>query len=472
MFIEFGFFDDLQDAAPNATVTINGEIPHERTSYDAPCVIEITAPVGKVFTGSQGRYDPNDGDYQSFEIIGDGSVIKRDFGSEEFDPYYWEFTLVEVGEPEPEPEPEPLGDFEVKQSYLDYLTVRKVTLYIDNVVARVGDIFNYPFVAKMTVDNSLLFSSYFSFDYYDVEEGVLASFIPSPDKKTITLEFTASDGFDIEKFDIETVIDETVAIPKKVAYNDVFILTPTQARVIATTQFSYMTSDKGGSAIVKPQGSDVIGFIELPVVVDPSLIMGVKRLMIGTSNTGIDASFLNIDQYVIDMGIISVPKLSDNILDFYKTIAVLHLPYTNPINLDIDYVMGETIGITYNVNLYDGIASVNITSTKLNAVVTTKSIKLNINVPFGKPDDNPMNNTPYNIDFGIENGVMSPYIEILRNDAILENGFFTIPMIDESVLNAQIGFVKVDEIELKTTATNSEKSDILSLLKSGVIIND
>ena len=79
-------------------------------------------------------------------------------------------------------------------------------------------------------------------------------------------------------------------------------------------------------------------------------------------------------------------------------------------------------------------------------------------------------NSPHNIEMGIDNGVLIPYVEILRNDAVLSDGFFTVPVPDESLLANQIGYVKVDEIDLKVTASKDEKEMILRALDNGVII--
>ena len=71
---------------------------------------------------------------------------------------------------------------------------------------------------------------------------------------------------------------------------------------------------------------------------------------------------------------------------------------------------------------------------------------------------------------GGDNGVLIPYIEIVRNDAILPNGFFTVPVVDESLISGQSGFIKIDNVELETSALGNEKAQIISLLNSGVII--
>ena len=58
----------------------------------------------------------------------------------------------------------------------------------------------------------------------------------------------------------------------------------------------------------------------------------------------------------------------------------------------------------------------------------------------------------------------------MRNDVILSNGFFTIPVLDEKPLQGEKGFIQVNEVNLQVNATDSERENIISLLNKGVII--
>ena len=102
-------------------------------------------------------------------------------------------------------------------------------------------------------------------------------------------------------------------------------------------------------------------------------------------------------------------------------------------------------------------------------MIITKQVDLGIDIPFiNAVTGKTVNNN--NIDLGGDNGVLIPYIEIMRNDAILANGFFTVPVVDESLISGQTGYIKIDNIELETSALGNEKAQIISLLNSGVII--
>ena len=462
------FLTDLGDI--NGVLYVDDVAAVEGDGFNLPYTVKLVANDGFEYETSQGSYSPVLDDYDRFDMSNPKAITKTfDSSTGTFDPYYWTFT-TKAAEPEPEPEPEPTFDYKVSESFYNDLVSKNITMYINDVIANVGDEYDYPFTVKMVADDTHIFTQFTSHPYYfDPVEGDYIHFNVIDDRN---VEYTFDGQYELENFTFNTDIDESVVIPDKVAYNDVFVLTPEQAREIATTQFSFFKQESGGQGgtTLVPQGENIISFIDLPFNIDPSLIQGKKQIKIGIVDSFITADYLNIDSYLLDLGNITVPDDKENYLSFENATAILHLPYANPIHIDVEYVIGQTINVTYNVNFYNGIASVNITSSKIDGVIDTKSIKLNINIPFGKPDDNPSDNSPRNIDFGIDNGVLRPYIEILRNDAILENGFFTVPVPDETLLSEQNGFIKIDEIDLQVTASKDEKEMILNAINQGVII--
>lgn len=460
------FLSDLGDV--NGVLYVNDVAVVEGNGFDLPYTVKLVANDGFEYETSQGSYNAVLDDYDSFDMSNPKEITKTfDSSTGTFDPYYWTFTTQAAAEPEPEPSE---FDYAVSENFYNDLVSKNITMYINDVIANVGDEYNYPFTVKMVADDTHIFTQFTSHPYYfDAIEGDYIHFNVIDERN---IDYTFNGQYELENFTFNTDIDESVVVPDKVAYNDVFVLTPEQAREIATTQFSFYKQDSGGQggSTLVPQGDNIISFIDLPFNIDPSLIQGKKQIKIGIVDSFITADYLNVDNYLLDLGNITVPDDKENYLSFENATAILHLPYANPIHIDIEYVIGQTINITYNVNFYNGIASVNITSSKIDGVIDTKSIKLNINIPFGKPDDNPSDNSPRNIDFGIDNGVLRPYIEILRNDAILENGFFTIPVPDETLLIEQSGFIKIDEIDLKVKTSKDEKEMILNAINQGVII--
>ena len=168
------------------------------------------------------------------------------------------------------------------------------------------------------------------------------------------------------------------------------------------------------------------------------------------------------------MGTITVPNTHNNLLDFAGTQAIIHLPLAPSIVLELEYVIGQTIGVYYLLDCYTGTATINITSTKLEGVISSTQVDIGVRIPYMADSYTAPENT--GVVAGGDNGVKIPYIELISHDAILPHGFFTIPVVDETIINDQKGYIKVDNVELVTGALGNERAQIISLLTSGVII--
>ena len=218
-------------------------------------------------------------------------------------------------------------------------------------------------------------------------------------------------------------------------------------------------------------GTNILGVINLPFNINPDYIQDPELIKLGTHETTVTAPKIITDKLYLDLGNITVP-MPENSLGFINATALIHLPYANSLNLDINEVLGQIINVEYVIDLYNGNSYVNIKSNKSDSIIASSSVDLGVNIPYSSMLGN--NNTVYNsnMSLGGDNHVKTPYIEIIQNIPILGNGFFTAPITAESTLNSEKGFIQVENINLNVTATSNEKDMILTALRSGVIIND
>ena len=250
--------------------------------------------------------------------------------------------------------------------------------------------------------------------------------------------------------------------------NSVYVVADVDLPKITAARFK---QPAGSATNIVDYGRFILGLIKLPFAVGASNIVGTEQVLLGPLDTGVFAGLMNVDRLTYSLGSIAVAGSEGNVLDFADTEAVLHLPYTNPVKLDIDYVVGQTVTVDLLINLYDGTADYNITSTKLGGVVVTDKVRLDIGIPFASPDTTPGSSSLTNIDFGVANGVKTAYIEILRKGQVLPYGFFTSPVVVESTIGFQKGYVVVEDVNLKVPrATASEIAEIERLLGDGVIL--
>ena len=367
-----------------------------------------------------------------------------------------------------------------EKSYIDFLKENKVTPHVKG---RDEDGFDFDKLAvngtEIYTDNIVYYvaDDGFEFEYYadyyepkasigyrnPINELIWCTYdFDNPHIASYTVEAWQSK---FNKIQIIKLKESSNEIEVK-GVNDVFKITQGVMRGIINSNFNIFNGQTNTD-----YGQYILGLIELPFKIPDELIFADDvDIKLAGHKTDFKGSLLKKDVIKIDMGSITTPKNKDNFLAYKNKTCILHLPYCDSVALENHYVIGETISIEYLISLYDGKAIINISSSKNNEVILTRNVDLNINIPFGSVTSKPNKNDPKNIELGGDNNVKNPHIEILSNDSILENGFFTIPIIDETLINECNGFVKVEEINLISNANYSEKEMIVNLLNRGVIV--
>ncbi|AZF88303.1 hypothetical protein [Salmonella phage Astrid] len=215
-------------------------------------------------------------------------------------------------------------------------------------------------------------------------------------------------------------------------------------------------------------GQYILSVLQFPFDIPADQILTPENIQLANRQLSVAANKVATDKIKIDLGEIVVPDTYGNMLSFANTNAVIHLPLAPSIVLDLEYVIGQTLGVYYLLDCYTGTATINITSTKLAAVISSTQVNIGVRVPYMADSYTAPENT--GVVAGGNNGVKIPYIELISHDAILPHGFFTVPVVDETLISGQTGYIKVDNVELVTGALGNEKAQIISLLNSGVII--
>lgn len=215
-------------------------------------------------------------------------------------------------------------------------------------------------------------------------------------------------------------------------------------------------------------GQYILSVLQFPFDIPADQILTPENIQLANRQLSVTANKLSTDKIKIDLGEIVVPDTYGNMLSFANTNAVIHLPLAPSIVLELEYVIGQTLGVYYLLDCYTGTATINITSTKLAAVISSTQVNIGVRIPYMADSYTAPENT--GVVAGGNNGVKIPYIELISHDAILPHGFFTVPVVDETLISGQTGYIKVDNVELETSALGNEKAQIISLLNSGVII--
>lgn len=263
---------------------------------------------------------------------------------------------------------------------------------------------------------------------------------------------------------LEQVIIEVSGTNNVYVVNNVIVEQVNRKRFVATGV------DETGNEEKTDYGQYILSILNLPTEISEDLLANAEDIVLGDYSTEVSAVAVVTDSIAIDMGEITTPAPNGNLNDFNQTICVLHLPYSQPINIDPEYVIGQTIAIEYIVDTYTGDATININSTKVGEVFLTRRTTLGFSIPYGIVNDGSASAQNTNIVLGGDNRILKPYLEVIRNEALLVDGVFTIPITDEDDLINHTGFVRVEEIELEMDGSYSEKESVLNTLSNGVII--
>ena len=174
---------------------------------------------------------------------------------------------------------------------------------------------------------------------------------------------------------------------------------------------------------------------------------------------------------VIDCGTVTLTEEQENVLD-YSPFAKLeiYLPFIGTKELDIDVIRGKEIQLIYKVNVMSG---------KCLAVLQYNDIPLyQFDGTIG--EDIPFATNTESVDFGtIRAGSDNPlsmgtnyayYILTTNKGYAPDKDIDGLAQYESGVIGDYTGYVRINNVELETSATDDEKKKIENLLKVGVII--
>lgn len=416
-----------------------------------------------------------------------GSVIKlKAFNGGEFyeakimdwiDFMEYHFTLSEGDTVATLTTPDVYGEFSYSGNFVPFpakktvLTITQASIdawAIDNMFMEVGGVpvvsgqeinFDEEMTLRVTGNYELVFAK-----FVDPVELLEYQFVVDPSGKfgTLTLPDTVSFSSDSMEYKTELVAPVNVK-----GSNSVYRIADSDLETFTHSRFQAVTL----MGDLLDYGQFILGFIKLPFEIDPSLILGREQVRLGPVNTGVGGDVIGVDRLVIPLGSVVVPAPSLTSLDYQSTLCKLHLPYANPVPIDIQYVIGETITVELSINLYDGEAQYTLKSSKFDEVFDTVTCNLDIAIPFANVVGGiPNKNNPSNVSVGVDNGIRTAFIEVERKPREMPDGFFTAAVNVEGTLQGKTGYFEVSHCELNVLATQEEKERILSALREGVIL--
>lgn len=349
------------------------------------------------------------------------------------------------------------------ESDINLFTEKGVSLSVNGAPVTAGSVIKSGNELKFTANNG------FEIDSVSMTvEGSEIVFTVSENSKNATATVPALESVVENK----TWVIETRAVTPEVEsdFNVVFKVDSEILTQVNKQRFRLESNNSGGEVTYETvdYGKYILGLIKLPFAIASDLVLKEEEIPLGNITTGVLAPKVRTDLIKLDMGLITVPETFNDVRDYAGTTAILHLPRASSVNIDLEYVIGQSLRVVYAIDAYSGLATINVTSERTGEVIVTKTADIGISIPYiNLVSQSPDNNQ---IDLSGDNGVKIPFIELVRSDAVLPLGFFTIPVMDEGKLNGYTGFVQVENVELKTKATAAERDLIQRQLSEGVII--
>lgn len=290
--------------------------------------------------------------------------------------------------------------------------------------------------------------------------------VVSEDRKTASITLTATRAYHV----LACLTEQTAPIDVLGGVNNVYKVDADIMKALTKERFFMSASGTGGEYMTFDYGQFILNLLQMPFALPVENIIGSEPIQLAKLETTVVAPMVNTDRITYDLGNITISGTHGNLLDYSTKQAILHLPFSDPIILDNQYVIDETITINLEVNLYTGIGTYNIYSTAIDEVVINRTVTLGVNIPLA----NFYSSTPNQIltsslEWSGDNKLRIAYVELVDTNSDLNSGFFNTPIMDDVILSEVTGFFTVINANLSLRATSSEKSQIQSMLQSGVI---
>ena len=229
---------------------------------------------------------------------------------------------------------------------------------------------------------------------------------------------------------------------------------------LSTKDLSYQTSLNGFATY------DANNFINqvyiLPFSLPTDLKENVSNIVTGLFKLDTDTVAIKKDHYNLDLGSITIKPKYNNGFDYNVTKCVLHLPFTNLINLDINDILNKTISIKYKVSLLNADTTVNILSN--DNLIFTGKINIGTDLQLFSINSNNITGLLNNV---LQNDVLTPYITITRNKPI--NNLVSYETNEHNQLSNYTGFVQTNNSSV-SCGTQEEQQEIENLLNGGIFI--
>lgn len=246
-------------------------------------------------------------------------------------------------------------------------------------------------------------------------------------------------------------------IPKVDKYGIISIYNPTPLQLKEIGEARYYTTE----AVIDL--GEYISSISKVFVKIPEATQ--TEVMLGGYKTNVICNLVEDDVVETDCGTVSIEGRYHNSMDYENTTVEIYLPLIGFKTLETEKVMNETLSLIYRTNVINGDSIACIYNTT-GTLIYTFNCKASFEIPYKINSSENQGNVEVNSGylFGFTPTVTIRYNKAYNASSTIGNDN------QDTTLETLTGYVKCSEVFNTINATTTEKDEIDTLLKSGVII--
>ena len=264
--------------------------------------------------------------------------------------------------------------------------------------------------------------------------------------------------------EVDVKLDAVKATQNTSNFSNVYLTNQTEINQLSSERIAKIS---GSGALPYDYGTYISELYKIPFNLPDEYIGDRTQIILGdlkanTTSTQVINSLLNLD-----LGKIVVPNTYNSSLDYLNTKCTLYAPLINSIDLNPKDVIGKTLSLKFNINLYNGNATITVyNNDDVNRPLNSYNQNIGEKIPFIQDNLDSVigtNNRP------LLNDIRQAFIVISRPKPVIStNGYDTR---EQGKLINYKGITAIDKIDLdNSTMTDTEYNMIINLLKKGVKI--
>lgn len=350
---------------------------------------------------------------------------------------------------------EPETSFTVTQETLNIFTEKNSVLYKGSTTAIVGDVFKKGDIFKVVANNGYQFINN---SVYFIDARTDANYYFNIVGNVATLTMTATMNISNNKIYVGTS-----AIPVNIdSVNNNYYLTQAQFDEFIRQVYNIVKYDNTQEASVTPITDFLVSCRTYPFNIDASDVSGLADIKMRESALN-QAKILRSDILTLDFGVINIPKIYNNALDYINTSIELFLPFSRgSTSIPVEFI-GSSFSVTGKVIISNGTTTITLTDINTGFTFNIFNIEIGSEMPFFT------NNYVESKTFAPSNAINNidkAYILVTSP----EYGNQKIRAFDKGVLLNVLGRVTVNDMPINILGSSYEKDLLLNLLNQGVII--